>query len=174
MIPATETAIAVAPSPRLPATAARRAGSNEYLTFRVGAEEYAIDILRVQEIRGHGRLTRIAHAPDAVKGVINLRGVIVPVVDLRVCLQARSTFRDEDTVTIVLDLGSRIVGAVVDAVSDVLSLAEADIRPAPELGQGASAAALLGIATVNDSSDARRMLLVMDIERLLADAATGL
>ncbi|KQW44590.1 hypothetical protein ASD88_17555 [Pelomonas sp. Root662] len=153
---------------------ARRAGSCEYLTFRVGAEEYAIDILRVQEIRGHGKVTRIAHAPAAVKGVINLRGVIVPVIDLRVCLQAASDYRDEDTVTIVLDLGTRVVGTVVDAVSDVLSLDEADIRPAPELGHSATSAALLGIATLNEASDARRMLAVLDIERLLADADVGL
>lgn len=157
-----------------PAANAARTTSREYLTFRVGAEEYAIDILRVQEIRSHARLTRIAHAPATVKGVINLRGVIVPVVDLRVCLQAATSLDDEDTVTIVLDLGSRVIGAVVDAVSDVLSLAAAEIRPAPELGQSATSAALLGIACVNESSDARRMLVVLDIERLLADAGIGL
>lgn len=173
---APETAALTVSSLPPPSVLAGAASAREYLTFRIGAEEYAIDILRVQEIRGHHRLTRIAHAPIAVKGVINLRGVIVPVVDLRLCLQAVSVAPCEDSVTIVLDLGRRVIGAVVDAVSDVLLLSDADIRPAPALGGGASSESLLGIASVNGgaSSEARRMLLVLDIERLLADAGIGL
>jgi purine-binding chemotaxis protein CheW len=148
--------------------------SREYLTFRIGAEEYAIDILRVQEIRGHSTITRIAHAPPSVKGVVNLRGVIVPVVDLRLCLQAHAPTRDEDTVTIVLDLGERVVGTVVDAVSDVLSLDASDIRPAPEVGRSATSGSILGIACPGDASGDHRMLVVLDIERLLTDADIGL
>jgi purine-binding chemotaxis protein CheW len=145
----------------------------EYLTFRVGAEEYAIDILRVQEIRGYSPMTRIAHAPATVKGVVNLRGVIVPVVDLRICLQAGELSRDEDTVTVVLDLGVRVVGAVVDSVSDVLTLSAADIRPAPEMRHNTTANSILGMACLGEGADAR-MLVVLDIERLLSDADTGL
>ncbi|RZJ12776.1 MAG: chemotaxis protein CheW [Rubrivivax sp.] len=168
---------AATPAAHPPSVALQRpepaAVSREVLTFRIGAEEYAIDILRVQEIRSYSPLTRIAHASAAVKGVVNLRGVIVPVVDLRVCLQALSPTRDEDTVTIILDLGERIVGAVVDAVSDVLTLQSADIRRAPEMGRHATADALLGIACVG-ADEARRMLMLVDIEQLLSAADTGL
>lgn len=152
-----------------PAEAPAPADSGEYLTFRVGLEEYAIDILRVQEIRGHCAMTRIAHAPAHVKGVINLRGVIVPVVDLRLCLRTSDAGRDEDTVTIVLDLGERVMGTVVDAVSDVLSLQPSDIRPVPDVGRPAGSDAFLGIASVG-AAELRRTLIVLDIERLIANA----
>lgn len=161
------------PPPLALAPPAPAAAPREVLTFRLGAEEYALDILRVQEIRSHSPLTRIAHAAGCVKGVFNLRGVIVPVVDLRLALHSAAPSRDEDAVTIILDLGERVVGAVVDGVSDVLTLRSADIRPAPAMGRHASADALLGIACVG-AADARRMLMLLDIERLLSSAGTGL
>ncbi len=147
---------------------AARAG--EYLTFKLGDEEYGIDILRVQEIRSYEQPTRIANAPAYLKGVINLRGVIVPIVDLRVrlgCAQAEYT---AFTVVIVLNLGARVVGAVVDSVSDVLELPAAAIRPAPPMaGHGADHGYLTGIGSVGD-----RMLILMDIEALLTGPDMGL
>ncbi|MEW5882495.1 MAG: chemotaxis protein CheW, partial [Pseudomonadota bacterium] len=110
---------------------AAAATAREYLTFRLGAEEYGIDILKVQEIRGYDGVTRIAHAPAHVLGVINLRGVIVPIVDLRVKLALGEVRYDAFTVVIVLNVAQRVVGAVVDAVSDVLELAPEQIRAAP-------------------------------------------
>jgi len=147
---------------------AARAG--EYLTFKLGDEEYGIDILRVQEIRSYEQPTRIANAPAYLKGVINLRGVIVPIVDLRVrlgCAQAEYT---AFTVVIVLNLGARVVGAVVDSVSDVLELPAAAIRPAPPMaGHGADHGYLTGIGSVGE-----RMLILMDIEALLSGPDMGL
>ncbi len=166
-------ATAAHPPPVPLAVPAFAAAPREVLTFRIGAEEYAIDILRVQEIRSHSPLTRIAHAADCVKGVVNLRGVIVPVVDLRLVLHSAAPSRDEDTVTIILDLGARVVGAVVDAVSDVLTLQSKDVREAPDMGLHATTDSLLGIACVG-VADARRMLMLLDIERLLYSAAVGL
>ncbi len=105
---------------------------HEYLIFRLGAEEYGIEILKVQEIRGYDRVTRIANAPKFIAGVTNLRGAIVPIVDLRVKFQLSSAGINESTVVIVLNLGDRVVGIVVDGVSDVLSLEAAKIKPAPD------------------------------------------
>jgi purine-binding chemotaxis protein CheW len=146
--------------------------AREVLTLRLGAEEYGIDILRVQEIRSFERPTRIANAPPHLLGVTNLRGVIVPIVDLRVrfCLSAEF---DPGTVTIVLNIGGRTVGIVVDAVSDVLALSPEQIKPAPELGNAIDASHLVGLATVRQG-DADRMLILVDIEQLLAGADVGL
>ena len=110
---------------------AARAG--EYLTFRLGGEEYGIDILRVQEIRSYEQPTRIANAPGYIKGVVNLRGVIVPIVDLRVRLGCAQAEYNHFTVVIVLNVKGRVVGAVVDSVSDVLELPAEAIRPAPPM-----------------------------------------
>jgi len=104
----------------------------EFLVFTLGDEEYGIDILKVQEIRGYDQVTRIANTPDFIKGVTNLRGVIVPIVDLRVKFSQQDVEYNDNTVVIVLNLGQRVVGIVVDGVSDVLSLASDRIRPAPE------------------------------------------
>ena len=148
------------------------AAPQDVLTFRVGQEEYAMDILRVQEIRSSGPITRIAHAPSTVLGVINLRGVIVPVIDLRRHLEATASCREEDAVTVIVDLNTRVVGTVVDSVSDVLTLKPDDVRPAPDLGRSHLTDAMLGLATLGDA-EARRTLIVIDIERLLADAGLG-
>jgi purine-binding chemotaxis protein CheW len=146
------------------------AHSGEYLTFRLGTEEYGIDILKVQEIRSYEQPTRIANAPEFIKGVVNLRGVIVPIVDLRVKLNCPTAEFNNFTVVIVLNVRGRVVGAVVDSVSDVLELTKDQIRPAPEMTAAAvDTTYITGIATV-----AERMLILMDIEGLMSSADMGL
>jgi purine-binding chemotaxis protein CheW len=150
------------------ARAATHAGG-EFLTFRLGAEEYGIDILRVQEIRSYEPPTRIANAPAFVKGVVNLRGVIVPIVDLRLKLGCDCAEYNGFTVVIVLNVKGRVVGAVVDSVSDVLELGHDTIKPAPEMASAVDASFITGIGNVND-----RMLILMDIEHLMASPDMGL
>ncbi|MDN3919753.1 chemotaxis protein CheW [Roseateles violae] len=146
------------------------ASNGEYLTFRLGAEEYGIDILKVQEIRSYEPPTRIANAPEFIKGVVNLRGVIVPIVDLRLKLGCPTAEYNSFTVVIVLNVRNRVVGAVVDSVSDVLELARDAIRPAPELSAASvDTSFITGIGAVND-----RMLILMDIEGLMSSADMGL
>ncbi|HMN92836.1 MAG TPA: chemotaxis protein CheW [Hydrogenophaga sp.] len=145
------------------------AASAEYLSFRLGAEEYGIDILRVQEIRSYEEPTRIANAPSFIKGVVNLRGVIVPVVDLRIKLGCEKFEYNGFTVVIVLNVRGRVVGAVVDSVSDVLELAGDLIKPAPEMSLAVDTSFITGIASVGE-----RMLILMDIEALMSSADMGL
>ena len=154
-------------------TAAASARSGEYLTFRLGDEEYGIDILRVQEIRSYEQPTRIANAPAFIKGVVNLRGVIVPIIDLRLKLDCTSAAYDAFTVVIVLNVRGRVVGAVVDSVSDVLELTGAQIKPAPELASSIDASFITGIAAVKNG-EAERMLILMDIEALMSSQEMGL
>ncbi|WP_342323913.1 chemotaxis protein CheW [Kosakonia sp. BYX6] len=136
---------------------------NEFLVFTLGKEEYGIEILKVQEIRGYDRVTRIANTPDFIAGVTNLRGVIVPIVDLRVKFILGSAEFDHNTVVIVLSLDSgRVVGIVVDGVSDVLALNAAQIKPAPEYTVTLSTQYLLGLGSLDE-----RMLILVDIEKLL-------
>ncbi len=145
----------------------------EFLTFRLGAEEYGIDILRVQEIRSYEPPTRIANAPPFVKGVVNLRGVIVPIVDLRLKLGCEKAEYNTFTVVVVLNVRGRVVGAVVDSVSDVLELGSSHIKPAPELSSSVDASYITGIGTIK-SGDAERMLILMDIEALMSSPEMGL
>jgi purine-binding chemotaxis protein CheW len=146
-----------------------QAAHGEYLTFRLGAEEYGIDILRVQEIRSYEPPTRIANAPSFLKGVVNLRGVIVPIVDLRLKLGCDSAEYNHFTVVIVLNVRGRVVGAVVDSVSDVLELGGEAIRPAPQLNANIDAGFITGIGSVGE-----RMLILMDIEALMGSSDMGL
>ena len=141
----------------------------EFLTFRLGAEEYGIDILKVQEIRSYEQPTRIANAPAFIKGVVNLRGVIVPIVDLRLKLGCETADYNSFTVVIVLNVKGRVVGAVVDSVSDVLALDKDTIKPAPEMSSAVDTSFITGIASV-----AERMLILMDIEGLMASEEMGL
>lgn len=134
----------------------------EFLVFTLGDEEYGIDILKVQEIRGYDQVTRIANTPDFIKGVTNLRGVIVPIVDLRVKFSQSDVDYNDNTVVIVLNLGQRVVGIVVDGVSDVLSLTTEQIRPAPEFAVTLSTEYLTGLGALGD-----RMLILVNIEKLL-------
>ena len=147
----------------------QKAAASEFLTFRLGAEEYGIDILRVQEIRSYEAPTRIANAPSFIKGVVNLRGVIVPVVDLRLKLNCASAEYNDFTVVIVLNVHGRIVGAVVDSVSDVLALNREQINAAPEMNTSMDTSFVTGIASVGE-----RMLILMDIEALMSSPDMGL
>lgn len=136
--------------------------AREYLTFRLGEEEYGIDILKVQEIRGYENPTRIANVPHFLKGVINLRGTIVPIVDLRLRFGCESSEYNAFTVTIVLHIGSRTIGAVVDSVSDVMEIPADAVRTAPEMNSAIDATYIRGLAQVGE-----RMVILLDIESLL-------
>jgi len=146
------------------ADAQASAASQEYLTFRLGEEEYGIDILRVQEIRGYDPVTRIANAPDFVKGVINLRGNIVPIIDMRIRLQLGAVAYDAMTVVIILTVGGRVVGMVVDSVSDVLALQAEQVRAAPEFSGAFDTRYITGLGALED-----RMLILIDIEALIRE-----
>jgi purine-binding chemotaxis protein CheW len=150
--------------------AARAAGlPNEYLTFTLGEEEYGVDILKVQEIRGYDTVTRIPDAPDFIKGVINLRGTIVPVLDMRLKFKLGKVEYNEFTVMIILTVAGRVVGMVVDGVSDVMQLGDAQIRPAPEFGSAMNTRYITGIGALDE-----RMLILIDIEKLMAGADMAL
>ena len=137
------------------------AEGREFLTFRLGAEEYGIEILKVQEIRGWEAPTAIANTPAFIKGVINLRGIIVPIVDLRLKFKGEAKY-DSFTVVIILSVARRVLGIVVDAVSDVITLSPQQMRPAPEFGGSIDTRFITGLGTVGD-----RMLILADIERLM-------
>ena len=141
----------------------------EFLAFKLGAEEYGIDILRVQEIRSYEEPTRIANAPPFIKGVVNLRGVIVPIIDMRVKFNLESVNYDSVTVAIVLNIGARVVGMVVDAVSDVITLTPEQLRPVPAFNSAIQSEHLLAIGAVEG-----RMLILVDIEKLMTSAEMGL
>lgn len=141
----------------------------EFLAFKLGAEEYGIDILRVQEIRSFEQPTRIANAPAHVLGVVNLRGTIVPIVDMRVKFNLEQKAYDAFTVVIVLHIGSRVVGMVVDGVSDVITLTPELLRPVPEFNSSIDSEHLLAIGAVE-----QRMLILLDIEKLMQSADMGL
>src|SRR4030065_1874091 len=141
---------------------AESGASRELLTFTLGNEEYGIDILKVQEIRGYEAVTTIANAPEFIKGVINLRGIIVPIVDMRIKFKLGSVTYDATTVVIILNIANRVVGMVVDGVSDVTTLKPEEIRPAPEFGSGLDVQYLQGLGTGDD-----RMIILLDIEKLM-------
>jgi purine-binding chemotaxis protein CheW len=145
------------------------AGAREYLTFRLDQEEYGIDILKVQEIRGYERPTRIANAPSFIKGVVNLRGTIVPIVDMRLKFNCSKAEYDAFTVVIILNLRSRIVGIVVDSVSDVMELPADSLKDAPDVDSVIDSDAVLGLGSLGD-----RMLILLDIEKLMSGDDMGL
>ena len=141
----------------------------EYLSFTLGAEHYGVDILKVQEIRGYDAVTRVPDAPDYIKGVINLRGTIVPVIDLRLKLRLDNARYDAFTVMIVLNVEDRVVGIVVDSVSDVLQLRPEHISDVPDFDSSIERDCLEGLGTV-----AGRMLILLDIEKLMSNVDMGL
>jgi len=143
--------------------------AREYLTFRLSQEEYGIDILKVQEIRGYESPTRIANSPAFIKGVVNLRGTIVPIVDMRLKFNCSEAEYNSFTVVIILNLRSRIVGIVVDSVSDVLELPPESIKAAPDIESIIDAGCILGLGSVGE-----RMLILLDIERLMSGVDMGL
>ena len=142
---------------------------NEFLAFTLGKEEYGIDILKVQEIRGYEAVTRIANAPEFVKGVVNLRGIIVPIVDMRIKFNLGEPTYDQFTVVIILNIGGRVVGMVVDSVSDVITLSPEQIKPAPEMGTAFNTDYLIGLGTLDE-----RMLILVDIDKLMSSEEMGL
>lgn len=144
-------------------------GPREYLTFRLDQEEYGIDILKVQEIRGYEKPTRIANAPEFIKGVVNLRGTIVPIIDMRLKFNCARAEYNTFTVVIILNLRNRIVGIVVDSVSDVMELAPDNIRAAPEIDSSIDSSAVVGLGSVGE-----RMLILLDIEKLMSSVDMGL
>lgn len=139
------------------------------LAFKLGVEEYGIDILRVQEIRSYAEPTRIANAPMFMKGVVNLRGVIVPIIDMRLKFNLETVNYYTVTVVIVLNIGNRVIGMVVDAVSDVISLTPDQLRPVPEFSSAVNNDHLLAIGSVGE-----RMLILVDIEKLMTSPEMGL
>ena len=145
------------------------ADEREYLTFRLDREEFGIDILKVQEIRGYEPPTRIANAPSFIKGVINLRGTIVPIVDLRLKFDCPRSEYNSSTVVIVLNLAWRIVGIVVDSVSDVLTLPSENFKPAPDIDTIIDRESVVGLGSLRD-----RMLILLDIEKLMASQGMAL
>lgn len=136
----------------------------EFLSFSLGREEYCIDILKVQEIRGYEMVTPIPNTPAYMKGVINMRGIVVPIIDLRIKLNLESVEYNQFTVIVILSIRGRIVGVVVDSVSDVLGFQPEDIKEAPQLGAAIKTDYIEGLVTIDE-----RMLIIVDIEKLAAD-----
>ena len=151
------------------ATTASTNDSSQYLTLRLGNEEYAIDILRVQEIRSYEEPTRMVNSPAFIKGVINLRGVIVPIADLRLKLGVDRVEYNDFTVVIILNIQGIVVGAVVDSVADVVTLSASAIKPAPQFDAAVDARFITGLVKVGD-----RTLIVMNVESLLNAAELGI
>ncbi|MBC3862130.1 chemotaxis protein CheW [Undibacterium jejuense] len=141
----------------------------EFLSFTLGNEEYGIDIQRVQELRGYEAVTRIANAPDFMKGVMNLRGVIVPIIDLRMKFALGVADYDQFTVVVILNISGQTIGIVVDSVSDVITLTQDQIKPTPEIGSTIEADFLIGLAPLEE-----RMLILMDIQKLMSSDDMGL
>ena len=143
--------------------------TREVLVFVLGAEEYGVDILKVQEIRGYDKVTPIPSAPAFLKGIVNLRGAIVPLLDMRVKFGLAHPRYDATTVVVILRVSGRIIGLVVDAVSDVVRLAPAEVKAAPQLGTIVDGSFLAGVATQGE-----RMVMLLDIERLLSSGEMNL
>ena len=148
---------------------ASAARAPEYLAFTLGQEEYGIDIQKVQELRGYDAVTRIANAPAHIKGVVNLRGIIVPIIDMRIKFNLGTPTYDQFTVVIILNLANRIMGMVVDSVSDVITLKPEQIKPAPEMGAVLDTEYLIGLGTLE-----QRMLILVDIDKLMSSTDMGL
>jgi len=141
----------------------------EFLAFTLGQEEYGIDIQKVQELRGYDTVTRIANAPEHIKGVVNLRGIIVPIIDMRIKFNLGTPTYDQFTVVIILNIASRVMGMVVDSVSDVITLSPEQVKPAPEMGSVLDTDYLIGLGTLDE-----RMLILIDIDRLMSSSEMGL
>ena len=141
----------------------------EFLSFTLGQEDYGIDIQKVQELRGYDTVTRIANVPEHIKGVVNLRGIIVPIVDMRIKFNLGAPTYDEFTVVIILNIGGRVMGMVVDGVSDVITLKPEQIKLAPSIGSVLDTEYLMGLGTLDE-----RMLILIDLDRLMSSDEMGL
>jgi purine-binding chemotaxis protein CheW len=158
------------PSPTLNSTVTGVGTSiREFLAFKLGREEYGVDILRVQEIRSFEQPTRMVNAPAFILGVVNLRGVIVPIIDMRIKFGMDEVKYDSFTVVIVLNIGKQVIGMVVDGVSDVMTLTPEQLRPVPEFSGSIDSQYVMAIGSVAD-----RMLILLDIERVMSRVETGL
>lgn len=144
-------------------------GPLEFLSFTLGKEEYGISIQKVQELRGYDTVTRIANTPEFVKGVVNLRGIIVPIVDMRIKFSLGSPTYDQFTVVVILNVAGRVVGMVVDSVSDVITLTPEQVKPAPDMNSAMASDYLIGLGTIDE-----RMLILIDIDKLMSSAEMGL
>lgn len=153
----------------LGAASGKDSTGQEFLAFTLGKEEYGIDILKVQELRGYETVTRVANAPPFIKGVVNLRGIIVPIIDMRIKFNLGTPTYDQFTVVIILNIVGRIMGMVVDSVSDVITLTADQIKPAPEMGSTLGADYLLGLGTIDE-----RMLIIVAIDKMMTSAEMGL
>ena len=138
--------------------------SKQYLTFDLADEHYGVDILKVQEIKGYSAVTRIPNTPDYLKGVLNLRGTIVPIVDLRLKFDMGATEPTSFTVIVVVNVRERVMGFLVDGVSDVLELASKDVQPPPELGSKVDITFVAGIGNCND-----RLVTLLDVDRVMSE-----
>ena len=160
---------AVAAEPAAMAAMAASHTANEFLTFKLGSEEYGIEILKVQEIRGYDAVTTIARSPAFIKGVINLRGAIVPIIDMRIKFDLDKADYDQFTVVIIINVSKRVMGIVVDSVSDVITLAADQIKPAPDFAAHLDTGYIIGLGTMDE-----RMLILTDIEKLMSGSDMGL
>jgi len=143
--------------------------AGQYLSFTLNNEGYGVDILRVQEIRGWESVRKLPNTPDYIKGVLDLRGVVVPIVDLRMRFAMGSAEYLPTTVIIILsvklgDDEQHLVGAVVDSVSDVLDISAADLKPAPRIGVTINNRFLKGMVTIDG-----RMVVLLEVDRLFAE-----
>lgn len=141
----------------------------EFLAFTLGGEEYGVDIQKVQELRGYDTVTRMANAPEFIKGVVNLRGIIVPIIDMRIKFNLGTPTYDQFTVVIILNVRQRVMGMVVDSVSDVITLSAGQIKPAPQMGSAIDTDYLIGLGTIDE-----RMLILVDIDKLMSGSEIGL
>ena len=159
-----------APASRPAASASASASAAlEFLAFTLGDEEYGIDIQNVQELRSYDTVTRLANAPEFIKGVVNLRGVIVPIIDMRIKFSLGAPVYDQFTVVIILHIAGRVMGMVVDSVSDVITFTGDEIKPAPQMGSAINTDYLIGIGAVD-----QRMIMLIDIARLMSSDDIGL
>ena len=141
----------------------------EFLAFTLGKEEYGIDIQKVQELRGYDAVTRIANTPEFIKGVVNLRGIIVPIIDMRIKFSLGKPVYEQFTVVIILNIAGRVMGMVVDSVSDVITLTAEQLKPAPQMSSIVESDYLLGLGTIEE-----RMLILLDIDKLMSSTDMGL
>lgn len=146
-----------------------QAESRQFLAFKLGQEEYGLDLLQVQELREYEKVTQIANAPAFLKGVVNLRGIIVPIMDMRIKLGFEDIVYNEMTVVIILNIRGRTVGMVVDSVSDVIDLRPEDLKPAPEMGTAVGTDYLIGLGTIDE-----RMIILVDIDSMMSSSEIGL
>ena len=144
-------------------------GVLEFLAFTLGDEEYGIDIQNVQELRSYDTVTRLANSPEFIKGVVNLRGIIVPIIDMRIKFSLGTPVYDQFTVVIILSIAGRVMGMVVDSVSDVITLTSEEIKPAPQIGTAINTDYLIGIGALD-----QRLLILIDIARLISSEDIGL